>query len=646
MTKKQILLYLAISSLLTTTVVYAEEPADDQSNETVKLEVSASNVSESTLDRVVVTATKTEVNRHETKADITIVTKEEIEQRNYENLEQVLRDVPGVNISKYASGNITNRLYIQGTNQVVFLIDGVRVTVDNGGNGFPFEQYVDLDGIEKIEILKGAASTLYGSDAKGGVINLITKKSPDKKTSFSIAGGNNNYENYKIYTQGTENKFSWFLSGQKSLSGDYKDGHGKRVISRNNTESINLKLTQEFSEGTDLSLFYQRYEGDYDRTDSSRGWNSGKRIKGSLDYDRVSLIYNQKINDKFLAKLSLYRNKNEYNDDKTNIAFSRWLMDLESRGVQVQLDYRPNDKHIIIGGFDFNEDKIKNYDDSWDRFGDKNNTNRAFYIQDDWKIGKKFTLTYGVRTDNHSLYGTESSPSINLGYKANDKTNYYVAYKEFFVAPNAYQLYSSYGNQRLKAEDGHNVEIGLNHKFNDSFTANLNFFKRDSENVVGYNFVTNKYDNITEEDAKGFSVSLNKRFSDKISGFVGYTYTKIDSYKTTAENINGLIPKGMWNIAFTFEKEKYDVSLIGRGIIDKPGAKNGTDKIYPTDTYWVCDVAANFKVDKHATLFVRVNNIFDKYYAEFSNVGPYGGGPGDWWSAPGRNYQIGVKCSF
>ena len=186
MTKKQILLYLVMCSLLTTTIVYAEEGSAESSqiestySETV--EGTNENASDFTLDRVVVTATKTEVNRHETKADITIVTKEEIKQRNYENLEQVLRDVAGVNISKYSSGYITNRLYVQGTKEVVFLIDGVRVTVDNGGNGFPFEQYVDMDGIERIEILKGAASTLYGSDAKGGVINLITKKKKDKKT--------------------------------------------------------------------------------------------------------------------------------------------------------------------------------------------------------------------------------------------------------------------------------------------------------------------------------------------------------------------------------------------------------------------------------------------------------------------------------
>jgi len=108
---------------------------------------------------------------------------------------------------------------------------------------------------------------------------------------------------------------------------------------------------------------------------------------------------------------------------------------------------------------------------------------------------------------------------------------------------------------------------------------------------------------------------------------------------------DGNVPQAIWNLGANYTKGKYDLQLRGRGIIDRPGNPSSANQIFfPRSTYWIWDTALNVKVNDNVKAFVKVNNIFDEYYAENSNV-KYGG-PEDWYPNPGRNYLFGVDYSF
>ena len=126
----------------------------------------------------VVTATRTPNKELKANANITVITGKDIERRHYTDLTQALRDVPGVTVNQYASAGYNNstKFYINGSEDVVLLIDGVRQNYAGGSGASLALALKDLSGIDRIEVLHGSASTLYGSDAKGGVINIITKK--------------------------------------------------------------------------------------------------------------------------------------------------------------------------------------------------------------------------------------------------------------------------------------------------------------------------------------------------------------------------------------------------------------------------------------------------------------------------------------
>jgi vitamin B12 transporter len=594
------------------------------------------------FDQVVVTATKTPVKAFEANANMTVVTREEIEKNHYHDLVEVLRNVPGVAVYNYGGGigyEQANGLRINGAKEIVILVDGIKVNAATSGP-FPLSAYSSLENIERIEVLKGSASALYGSDAKGGVINIITRKAEGSNTSLTLTGGSYGKENYSLLNQGKSGDTSWVIASQKDILGDYKDGHGVTVPQHLNAETNSLKLTKIINDTSDVTLMYDSYNADYHYADSTHGTDNHK--SGTADNSSWKMIYNNKLSENSRNQLSFFNG--EY--DTTYGIGSIWGSNatrVKTIGIQEQFTQNIGDKHVATAGFDFNQDKVVT-------MNDVKLTNRALYVQDEWNMTNQWKLTSGLRYDNHSNFGSHTTPHINLGYNQNDNTNYYVSYSEFFIAPTPDQLYNaSYGNRELNPEDGRTIEAGINHKFDNTLRGTFHIFQRNSNNVIAWVYTgpgmfdgANK--NIDEEKAYGWDVQLNKKFSTGLSGFVGYTKTTVES-PGKQDNISGYIPKGTWNIGVNYLQDKYDVALLGRGIVDQvgPTTSNGSPAL-PTDTYWVWDASINYKITKEAKAFIKVNNIFDKYYAELSNVAY--GSPGDWWSSPGRNYQIGIQYQF
>ncbi len=631
--RKNALLCAVLSSslLLPLPVLAAENQAEEQPY---------------SFEQIVVTATKTPKKASEANANVSVITRDQLEKRHYRDLSEALRDVPGVYVSTYGAGGegyTANAFRINGSSQVVVLIDGIRANT-NGSTFSVFQasEMNSLDNIERIEVMKGSASTLYGSDAKGGVINIITRKAEGAKTTLTVTGGSYGRENYSYNSQGQCGDWSWVTTGKKEISGNYSDANGVEVPAHQNATSQTMKITKKINEKSDLTLNYEQYKADYMRSNTNK--HLDQRNYGSKDNEKWNLIYNYRFSEAAENQLSLFTNKNRLSDKPGTS--NAWKMDLETRGIQDQFTRRLG-RHTYVLGFDFYQDRINEYESgtvgSWGytKYSDKTITNRAFYLQDEWQMSKKWSLSSGVRQDNHSIYGTHTTPSVNLAYKADEDTNYYVAYKEFFVSPNQYQLFSPYGNLNLKPETGHTVEAGINHAFSRSLNGAFHIFGRSSKDAIAYQ--SGRYVNKNNEDAHGWDLQLNKQWSEQFSTSLGYTNTVVDAATGEIENLNGNLPRGLWNISFNYQREDYDIALLGKGIIGKTGPKTATPS-FPAGTYWLWDLAFNHKVGKDSKLFLKINNIFDQEYAEYSNVS--WGQPGEWYPSQGRNYQIGMQIQF
>lgn len=609
--------------------------------------VEASDMPVYTLEGVVVTASRVPEKKIDSNADVSVVTAKEIEEKHYDDVSEAVKHVPGVTISSQGASSqvgMSSQIYINGSKNVVVLVDGMRRNTN--GNSLctaDIGDMVNMDSIDHIEVLKGSASTLYGSDAQGGVINIITKKAKNDgvRTTLRTSFGNESREKYSLHNEGREENVFWNVDAGKELQGKYKDGWGRRVINHLNAEHYNVKLGYDLGNDSDVVFNYEKYTSDYIRPNS--GTNDTTRARGKKDNDSVSLQYKAKLNDRLTNQFSIYRNNTHINDNYTTSDL--WdLCDMKMRttGISDQLTYTM-DRQTITGGFDWYKDEIPYYKGNPDVEG-TSITNTAFYLQDKVDLTDRWNVTPGIRVDHHSEFGTHTSPSLSVGYKKNEKTNYYINYKSFFVAPSLYHLYSSVGNKDLDPQEGNTIEFGVSHRFSDSMNGAFNLFHTHAKNILTFdNAYPYRAENSGKADINGFNLSLDKQFSSHWEAGIGYSYLHAPAQNGKNINLNGVLPESTLNVNVTYKADKFNASLDGRGVMNRYGSK-GSPEMRNYANYWVWDMAANYHFTKNATLFARVNNIFDQFYTDVGSSS----GPDDmyWYSAPGRNFEVGMQFTF
>ena len=604
-----------------------------------------SSASEHMLNETVVTATRTPNKELKTDANVTVITGKDIERRHYTDLTQALRDVPGVTVNQYAPAGYNNssKFYINGSEDVVLLIDGVRQNYAGGFSASLASAMKDLGGIERIEVLHGSASTLYGSDAKGGVINIITKKAQGMKTTLGIGYGSYGRQQYSIANAGGENGWDWRVKYQKDKSGDFKDGHGNTVPSRLDADSFNLHLGKDLSKASYLALNFRSYK-DSDHY-QARHEMAYPVNKGNYDHFDGNVIWNVQIDDSTKNQMSIARSKYDYDlltfgpwNPPTGqpYDFSVWTWKFSD-----QFDKKLGD-HLLTAGFEFTKDDTTIKNGSIVSIDDRTLINRSFYLQDQWSILPTLKLTAGIRHDSNSAFGSHNSPSVSLGYDIDPVTHAYVSYSEYFITPTPNQLYAPiYGNTNLKPESGNTREIGIARDFGKGLSLTASYFKRHSKNRIGYHPMTYQNINVGDEDAHGWSLQLTKRVDSHWRARIGYTQTHVGKTEQRGVNVDGYLPEDQWNIGVDYRNRDFDSALLARGIIGRSGPVSGA---FPTDNYWVVDLAMNYQIADATKIYLKANNIFNQFYAEHSNV--KFGSPGEWWTAPGRNFMIGVEQSF
>lgn len=614
--------------------------------------VEAADMPVYTLDGIVVTASRVPEKKIDSNADVSVVTAKEIEEKHYDDVSEAIRHVPGVMIGKQgASGqtSFSNPLLINGSSNVVVMVDGMRVNTNGtmGGHA-PIATFTDMEGIDHIEVLKGAASTLYGSDAQGGVINIITKKPEEGTVKSKVTVSRSSYdgEKYSLYNEGEKDGFFWAVNAQKELMGKYKDGWGRHVINHLNSKSYGVKLGYDFGNDNNLIFNYQKYDGKYTRPDY--GTNDTTADLGKQDTDRISLQYNSRINHRLTNRFSIYRNKNHINDDYNNAGTSGITnIRMKTTGISDQMMYQMN-HHTITGGVDWYKDEIPSYlatlyDALWNPYYGHSAmeghsvTNTGYYIQDKWDIDDHWNVTPGIRIDHNSQYGNHTSPSFTIGYKADEATNYYISYKKFFRAPSLMELYyPGGGNPKLDPETGYAVELGAAHKFTDTFSGTLSVYRQWADNQITW--AGSGYENTGKMINTGVNASLNKDFGAHVTATLGYSYIHADT-----NNLNiSYLPKHELHIGVDYHNANLKASVWGRGIMDRyTSSRNPTMKDY--SSFWVWDFSADYQFAKGTSVFARVNNIFDQFYTD---IGASYDPNGTWYSAPGRNFEIGLQYQF
>ena len=600
------------------------------------------------LDQIVVTATRTPVEAFKAQSNINVITSEKIEKMHYKDLYQALRDVPGVQTNSYGQdGYLTSDSFaINGSNKVVFLVDGIRA--NQGAEIYSPGVFGDLSNIERVEVMKGAASALYGADAQGGVINIITKKAGKGGSKVFFNTGSYGKQEYGFNYNTKIDKFGIRASARKLKNKDYKSAIGQRVINDSQTNTYNFGINYELKENSSIDFNYDLMNNrTFYKTPGQNDSNPG-----SYDSVNARLVWNQEFDKDTHNVLSIGHHRTNYVTTWATNTYRTLL-------IQEQFNKKLGN-NLLTAGIDHESTKIISAPVDWytgkDATGETLRTT-AYYLQDQWDITNKLKLIAGIRYTDPNAFDSVWTPSFNLGYEFTDKTNMYVAWSKFFDTPTTFQMYDSkHGTAGLKPETGKNFEVGINHKFSDDFAASAHYFYRNTTDFINYDYGTERFYNMDNEvRAKGFDIQLKKAFGNHVNTSVGYTYLNVPATGNdarSASNNGGYLPRGSWNVGVDYTNKDFNAGLTGRGIIKRPGPYSTAGKNFPSDSFWVWDLNMDYKIKKNIKIYANVYNLFDQNYAENTDVywssfgyGSLGEGY-KWWPMPGRTFLAGVEFTF
>lgn len=599
------------------------------------------------LAPIVVTASRMEESILKAKADMSVVGREEIEQMHMDNVEEVLRTVPGVQFLDYGSNGLNanvSGIRINGSKDVVILVDGVRVNdfKGAGSSGYMFAALMNnMDNIERVEVMRGSAATMYGSGAKGGVINIITRRPEGAKTVIDIAKGSFGKEAYKFNTQAAKDKVSYNIYHDRTISGTSKDGSGKEWPGQSNTKSSGAKFEYKFNDANKLTLNYETIASNFSGTDLVYGGH----YVGMYDSNSVTLKHDWQINDQWSNSLMYRATKEKSSWDKpggedTDIS-EPITSDLEYKLYSDNFKYQ-TDRYTMVGGIEYSKGK--------DNTNHKETSNTSLFLQGDWELVPHVTLSGGIRHDRPDSYECHNSISYKLGWDITEKDTLYAGRSDYYILPSLTQLYDhKYGNADLRASEGRTTSIGYNHEFTPDNYMMLSWFETKSGVGMTMNSTTDKddpnygqYQNSIGGISRGWNAQYNARLSDAVTVKLGWAHLFYDEKDSFTQ---GYAPKDKATFGVYYDKDKFSAAFDGFYFIrDKRGMKEGV-KGWPSDKYGVYNLALNYTADKQTKFYVKVDNIFNKLWAEHTDV-IWGGGADSWYAMPGRSFIVGMQYTF
>lgn len=606
------------------------------------------------MEEYVVTASRTQTAKVDTPANVSTIDAAKIESRRYQDVAEVLKDVPGATIVDTGTGAFEKKVMLNGDDRVLVLVDGRRVNIDMGANSgrssFDFNQMPDVSQIERIEVVKGHGGSLYGSDAVGGVINIITKKMDHNYGKVSMAFGSNQTRDGKAMYTIKEGKTGISVSASKYKQGyyKYKDVATKSTNrwfadSDYTNEKIALKVNEELNDTSAIEVGYNfsKYDG--------HNPNIQYNVVNPIDKKTNNLYakYDWAINNNDQGYLNIYRNKYECN----------FQGGYEERtvGFDVQQAITTSETNKVVVGASYRKSKALNEQAYSD---EKEINNKAIFVNDIWEFAPSWSLNAGARYDKHSTAGSETTLSAGLNKKFDENSHAYLNWGQVFKAPTIDDLYyysvgiddwgnpyESYGDPNLKPEKGDTFTIGYGTKLNEKTDINLSYFYSDLDDAIAWEHTfdgmtfTSLVKNMSKQKKNGMELSVNHKLNDNWDLEASYSYVRVRNDRKDGKGFvrDGNYVPNVYRLGVRYHDEKWNADLTMRA-----GSGADTTKAYINSCYVTLDMAASYKATKDWTIFAKGYNLTNRAYAE--NAGTKAGAY--IYPAQSRRFIVGAEYSF
>ncbi|MDO8603366.1 MAG: TonB-dependent receptor [Candidatus Omnitrophota bacterium] len=670
---KRILFGIAAMLILSAGFVYAETDEDGNID----------------LERIVVTPARMEQSDYEATSNVTVIGAREIESSGARNVSDVLGQKAGINVYSNSSDK-TNKVDIRGfadtvVNNVLVLIDGRKVnSIDMSG---PDWLQIPVESIERIEVLRGAGSVLYGDNAVGGVINIITKKGAGKFSGrIGTMLGSYRARQNDIEMQGSDDKFSYYLYSK------YYETEGYRANSALLSKDINARIDFDPEDLLSLGISWGWHKDDY-------GMPGGLDDQGQLDtygrrgsvmasdsastkdrYIKLSMDAKPQFYGADLGKFAIdysYRNRYAYSwfNNAGWPTGTKYMID--SRGVTLKNIYNKDMSNKVLNtvtGIDY-------YDTKHTIRGSENNTDDltiykeelGFYSYSEYEILEDLFLSGGARhqrakyrfdqKQSSVVYETRTpSETVFSGgtkYEYAKGSNIYFDVQEtfrFLATDEWYSTalpptYTGGLNTNLKQQTGIQYEIGIKHNLHDTLILSATSYWIDIENEIYLNPAVppGNNDNYPKTRRKGIELGMkadllklkDSSFLDKLEFFTNYTYAEPKFRGGAYSNKDiPMVPRHEYNSGLSAGIKNYDISLTNRFIGERYAINDTNNELSKVKSYFVLDSKLSYKKD-FLEIYTGINNIFNEKYSEYvakstsSTKKVY-------YPAPERNFELGA----
>lgn len=631
-------------------------------------------VSAATPDTMVVTATGFVQKIQDAPASISVISKQQIEDKAYRDITDALKDVPGVVVT---GGGSSSDISIRGMSSqyTLFLIDGRRISTratrpnsDNAG----IEQgwMPPLESIERIEVIRGPMSSLYGSDAMGGVINIITKKTSNTRGWAGSLHGDATLQENKH--SGDLFQTDFYASGPlidgllgAKVSGLFsRRAEDKIVNGYNEQEMRNGSLALNFTpdEKNDVDLEFSRELQDRNSTPGKSTAPGGKKSENRYEHTAYALTHHGYYED---FNTTSYVQQEKTNNPGRKMASYNTVLNNQNQFFL--------DEHILTLGGQYQHEKLEDQNNQLEAAQGLNKLTRwswALFAEDEWSLTDSFTLTGGLRMDNDENYGTHWAPrgygvwhlaeqwtlkgGISAGYRSPDLRQSSASWGQSTGGGRLDGIIV--GNPDLKPETSLSEEIALLWDNSDDLNAGITLFTTDFKNKISevrrcnsskdpactigrhsYDFVSDRV-NVNQATMRGVESNFGWKISQNLKLASNYTYTDSEqkSGAFSGKPLNKM-PKHMFNSTLDWQATP-DVGFWSRLNLRGKTSEylNRTSMAQSTPSYTLIDVGLRYNASKEATVSAGVYNVFNKTIS-YQNYGTI---------LDGRRYSVGLTYSF
>lgn len=612
---------------------------------------------------IVVTATRLETSAKEIASSITIITNEELKRSKKHTLVEILEGVLGLTAIQNGPPGGASSVFLRGANSehTLVMIDGVELNEPMSPSRSSDISHLSLDSVERIEILRGAQSTLYGSDALGGVINIITKKGKGKpRFLFSSSGGSYQSLTNNAELSGSMEKFHYSFGVSHYMTEGFSAAVGTGEENMEADGYRNLTATgragYRLSDQIDIDLSLRFIDTRSDIDNLGRGLPDDPNhvqefdnliLKGGFRSLLLQNRWEQMLNISYADFHRQSENPTDeehpFDSERTDFKSSQWKLDWQhnlflhhSNTLTFGLEYQQEQGTSEY----YSESLFGPYSSLFPR---KKASTTAVYIQDQVRVSDSFFTTIGARIDRHSQAGTSVTYRLAPAYYVlQTGTKFKATLGTGFKSPSLYQLfapstfYGPIGNENLKPEKTITWDIGIEqHLWQNRLSLGATYFSSRFENLIDYDF-SQGYINILDSYSKGAEFFLWTKPTNNLLVEVTYTRTEAKNKETKERLLRR--PKDTFtarlNVSF-LEKSHLSISLIHTGKRDDIEVVDWTSNRITMPSSTLINILTSYDIFQNVQVFLRLDNLLDKEYEMIKGYG-----------TPGFSAYFGLKLSL